>query len=42
MAIEGFVGKRDTQGEALLSFSSMFFDPGLLPDFLRAAWEIAG
>jgi hypothetical protein len=42
MAIEGFVGKSSTQGEALLSFSSMFFDASLLPDFLRAAWEIAG
>ena len=42
MAIDGFVGQSGEQGEALLSFSSIFFDASLLPDFLRSAWEIAG
>lgn len=42
MAIEGFVGESGAEGEALFSFSSIFFDVSLLPDFLSAAWEIAG
>jgi len=42
MAIEGFLGNSGDQEETLLSFSSIFFDALLLPDFLRAAWEIAG
>jgi len=42
VAIEGSLGKRGTFQTTSLSFSAIEFDPTLLPDFLRAAREIAG
>jgi hypothetical protein len=41
MGIEGFVGYRGTNGETLLTFSWLPFDPSSLPQIARDAREIA-
>lgn len=42
VAVEGLLGKRGAVQTTSLSFSAIELDPTLLPDFLRAAREIAG
>lgn len=42
MAIEGLIGYRGPDGETLLTFSPMSFDPSILPELLAKARAIAG
>jgi hypothetical protein len=42
MGVEGELGYRGVRGETQLSFSTMAFDPSLLPQLLSEARGIAG
>lgn len=42
MGVEGELGYRGVHGETQLGFSTMIFDPSMLPQLLSEAREIAG